>query len=141
MRLAASLNATLLPFSGLGGDEAFAVAADTDELLAAPLLGDFFRRRVEDLPTLVEDDLFVPPFGAILPARHYFEFARPIETASISPDDEAAVQAAYAQLRQAVLDGIGELRELRERDPYADFARRAAFELATGEQAPPAPTS
>ena len=40
VRLAARTNATLLPFAGVGGDESFSIALDTDELLGAPLVGD-----------------------------------------------------------------------------------------------------
>lgn len=137
VRLAAKLNATILPFSGLGGDDSFAIAADTDEILATPGLGDFFQERIAPLPSLVEGDKFVPPIGTILPERYYFAFGTPIPTSAISAGDDAAVEQAYAQLKQRVLGGIEELRALRERDGYANFARRAAFELATGDQAPP----
>ena len=89
------------------------------------------------LPSLVEDDKFIPPFGAIVPARYYFAFGEPIPTAGIAADDDEAVGAAYAELRKRVLGGIDELRELRDRDPYADAVRRTAYELASGAQAPP----
>ena len=36
MRMAARLNATILPFSGIGGDDSFTTALDSDELLATP---------------------------------------------------------------------------------------------------------
>ena len=117
VRLAARVNATILPFSGIGGDESFTMALDNQELLAAPLIGDFFKERIGDLPSLgtharaqtlesrpaptasdqscaraplpslVEGDDFVPPFGAITPARHYFLFGTPISTAAIDPSD------------------------------------------------------
>ena len=44
---------------------------------------------------------------------------------------------AYAELRARVLGGIERLRELRERDPYADFTKRTAFEVLNGVPAPP----
>ena len=137
VRLAARLNATLLPFSGLGGDDSFAVSIDSDELLQAPLIGPFFRERVAKLPSLVKDDVFVPPVGQILPERYYFAFGAPLTTDQIAPDDDAAVEAAYAELRARVLGGIDRLRELRERDPYSDFTRRTAYEVLNGVAAPP----
>ena len=63
VRLAARVNATIVPFSGIGGDDSFTMALDTDELLRTPAVGDFFRARIEQLPSLVADDKFVPPFG------------------------------------------------------------------------------
>lgn len=70
VRLAARCGATIVPFSGIGGDDSFTVALDSDELLRAPAVGDFFRERISALPSLVKDDVFVPPVGAITPARH-----------------------------------------------------------------------
>ena len=136
VRLAARLNATLLPFAGLGGDDSFEISLDSDELLNAPLVGPFFRERVAKMPSLVQDDVFVPPVGTILPARYYFAFGAPLPTDGIDPADDAAVEAAYAELRAGVLGGIERLRELRERDPYSDFAQRTAYEVLNGGQAP-----
>ena len=136
IRLAARLNATLLPFAGLGGDDSFEISLDSDELLSAPIVGPFFRERVAKLPSLVPDDVFVPPVGTILPARYYFAFGAPLPTENIDPADDAAVEATYAELRARVLGGIERLRELRERDPYSDFAQRTAYEVLNGGQAP-----
>ena len=88
------------------------------------------------LPSLVPDDVFVPPVGTILPARYYFAFGAPLPTENIDPADDAAVEATYAELRARVLGGIERLRELRERDPYSDFAQRTAYEVLNGVQAP-----
>lgn len=139
VRLAARLNATLLPFSGVGGDDSFDILADTDELLEAPLVGPFFKERVELLPSLVDGDKFVPPFGVIKPERYYFAFGAPIATDDLAPDDDEAVARVYAQLKAQVLGGIGQLKQLRARDPYSDFAQRTAFEVLNGAQAPAPP--
>ena len=90
-----------------------------------------------NLPSLVQDDVFVPPVGTILPARYYFAFGAPLPTEDIDPADDAAIEAAYAELRARVLGGIERLRELRARDPYADVVKRTAYEVANGAQAPP----
>ena len=137
VRLAARLNATLLPFSGVGGDDSFDIFADTDDILEAPLLGPFFKERLEPLPSLVDGDKFVPPFGVIKPERYYFAFGAPIATDGLAPDDDEAVARVYAQLKAEVLGGIAQLKQKRARDPYADFAQRTAFEVLNGAQAPP----
>jgi len=136
VRLAARVNATLLPFSGLGGDESFTMALDSDELLATPGLGEFFRERIGGLPSLVPDDLFVPPVGLITPKRHYFLFGTPIPTADISPSDRDACAAAYGQLRGSVVGGVSRLKQLRDEDPYAGLATRTAWEALYDAQAP-----
>ena len=140
VRLAARCNATLLPFSGIGGDESFTIALDSDELLAAPAVGDFFQERVGGMPSLVEDDVFVPPFGAITPQRHYFLFGEPIATAGVDPADREAVAAVYSELKRQVTDGLATLRqEVRPSDPYSDLVKRTAWETLYGVQAPGPP--
>ena len=54
-----------------------------------------------NLPSLVQDDVFVPPVGTILPARYYFAFGAPLPTEDIDPADDAAVEAAYAEHARA----------------------------------------
>jgi len=139
VRIAARCNATLIPFSGVGG-ESFSVAVDSAEMMELPLLGDFFKSRVAEMPSLVEDDVFVPPFGAITPQRHYFLFGSPISTSEISSDDSEAVARAYADLRGQVEGGIQRLREeVRPADSYSDLATRTAWEMLYGMQAPAPP--
>jgi hypothetical protein len=140
VRMAARVNATLIPFSGIGGDESFTMALDTDELLATPGVGDFFESRVGDLPSLVEGDKFVPPFGAITPNRHYFLFGAPISTAEIDPDDREACAAAYALLRARVEGGLRTLQDdVRPADPYRELVARSAWEASRDAQAPGPP--
>jgi hypothetical protein len=64
----AACTQTLIPFSGLGGDDSFSMALDSDEILATPAVGPFFEERIAGMPSLVADDKFVPPFGMITPA-------------------------------------------------------------------------
>ena len=142
VRLAARCNATLLPFSGIGGDESFTIALDSDELLNAPAgVGDFFRERVTGIPSLVEDDLFVPPFlSSASPRRHYFLFGTPIPTSDLDPTDREAVDAVYKELRGQVSGGLKELvDEVRPSDPYSDLLKRGAWEALYGVQAPGPP--
>ena len=92
------------------------------------------------MPSLVDGDVFVPPFGAVTPNRHYFLFGEPIATDEIDPNDGAAVAAAYAQLKGRVLEGLLTLQdEVRPADPYANFVRRTAWEGLYDTQAPGPP--
>lgn len=43
VRLAAKTNALIVPFAAVGGEEAFDIALDSDEVLANPILGPFAR--------------------------------------------------------------------------------------------------
>ena len=106
-----------------------------------PLVGDFFRSRVDAIPSLVPDDKFVPPFGAVTPARHYFLFGTPIPTAGIRPDDREACAAAYTALRGQVEAGIDTLREeVRPADPYRELVPRTAWEALYDAPAPGPPS-
>jgi pimeloyl-ACP methyl ester carboxylesterase len=141
MRIAAKYDAIVVPFSGIGSDELGDLIADSDELLKLPLIGDWFKRRIEPLPSLVKDDLFVPPL--VLPRldrgipRHYFLLGTPIDTLTIDRADDAAVGAAWAALRASVEDGLALLQRKRAEDPYVDFFKRSAYEqLTEGRQAP-----
>jgi hypothetical protein len=136
VRLAARLNATLLPFSGIGGDESTQLFLDSQQLLDAPASGDFFRSRIAGLPSFVDGDVFVPPVGIVNPQRHYFLFGAPISTREIDPTDRAACEEAYARLRAAVEGGVGRLKRVRDTDPYRDLLPRIAYEAATGAPAP-----
>ena len=47
VRLAAKMDALIVPFAAVGGDDAFEVALDPDELLATPILGDLMRSALD----------------------------------------------------------------------------------------------
>ena len=65
VRLAARCNATIVPFSGLGGDESFAMAGDSQELMDAPAGGAGCQERGAKRPADVEGDSVGPPAGRI----------------------------------------------------------------------------
>jgi len=137
VRLAARVNATIVPFSGLGGDESFSLALDSDELLSAPLVGDFFRQRVGTLPSFVPGDVFVPPVGALTPQRHYFLFGAPVDLTGVEPSDRETCASVYDEVRAAVVGGVARLkREVRERDGFRDSFKRTAWEAVYDAQAP-----
>ena len=96
---------------------------------------------IDDLPSLVPGDKFVPPFGAITPQRHYFLFGTPISTADISTDDRDGCARAYAEARAQVNRGMQRLRdEVRAADEYSELLPRTAWEAVYDATAPgPAP--
>lgn len=140
IRIAAKANATIIPFSGIGSDEFFAgTVLDSSELLNMPVVGDWLRDRTQDLPSFVEDDVFVPPVPAPRlqgPRRNYFLFGKPVSTAALDHRDRAACGAVYAGVREQVEAGIQHLLEAREEDQFEETAVRYPWEQATGVQAP-----
>lgn len=87
MRMAAKLDALIVPFASVGADEAYDIALDSDEVLKTPFLGDLMRRvfqRVDPSLDLAES---VPPLTnlpglripSLLPipnlSRLYFRYA------------------------------------------------------------------
>ena len=93
VKVAARYNATIVPFSGVGGDEFFAddPIFDSDELLELPIVGDFFKDRIRSLPSFVDGDVFVPPLVGARPGgprRNYFIFGEPFSTRDIDPSPE-----------------------------------------------------
>lgn len=140
VRLAARVNATIVPFSGVGSDEFFdGRVLDSDELMALPVLGDWLRKRTKDLPSFVKDDVFVPPLIAPRlqgPRRNYFLFAAPISTSDLDPKDRAACNRTYAQIQRDVKSGISHLLQAREEDPFEQAVTRFPVEQGTGLQAP-----
>ena len=87
----------------------------------------------------VPSDCFVAPLalpGA--PARYYFLFGAPIETAGVA-DEPEAVAALYARVRQSLRDGMDFLLSQRQTDPFADLGTRMVYEAAAGRAAPTFP--
>ncbi len=64
VRMAAKTNALIIPFAAVGGDDAFDVAMDTDEVLSNPVLGPLARRLAKQVfkgtPLEDSDDAISP---------------------------------------------------------------------------------
>ena len=62
VRMAAKLDALIIPFAAVGGDEAFDIAMDSDEILRAPILGDLVRAAAQRYacPSLKRSSPFRP---------------------------------------------------------------------------------
>lgn len=61
VRMAAKLDALIVPFASVGGDEAFDIALDSDEILRTPILGDLMRRVVQRVDPSLDISESVPP--------------------------------------------------------------------------------
>ena len=85
-----------------------------------------------------ESELFVPPFALPkpLPARHYFMFGKPISTVNVDSRDKDACSKIYTEIKMEMQKGFSDLLGAREKDPFADTARRLPYELVTGKPAP-----
>ncbi|KAK9831878.1 hypothetical protein WJX81_004455 [Elliptochloris bilobata] len=161
VRMAAKLNALVIPFAAVGGDDAYDLLLDTDEVLDNPLLGPLVRGALrmaapsldpaEVTPPIGKDTLLGLPTPVPLPRleRLYFQFMEPID-----PAVEGALEdpvATYADCRASVERGLTELQAVRAADPerpllarLAAQARRAwpALDLAWGlPGGPPAGTA
>jgi len=137
VRLAARLNATIVPFSAVGADDGIGtVLLDSDDLLDLPGLGDFYKNRTADLPSFVDGDVFVPPLFLPRPngpRRMYFLFHRPVTAADYDHD----APALYRALQDTVKDGIARLLDARKRDPFEDnLLARLTYEATVAKAAP-----
>lgn len=129
-RLAAATNAFVVPFSAVGGDDAFDIAMDTADILAHPVLAPLATAVVDNLvhegrdpAELVMPLTRLPGSGVPSPlpvanfGRVYFKIGEAVDMGKINSRDKAACRAAAAVARARVEAGIVELLELRESDP------------------------
>jgi hypothetical protein len=135
MRLAAKLNAIVVPVGGIGADDVIHVA-DADELLRLPRIGDSLRQFAEGVPAGRAGEQFVSPITLPqLPLpRYYFCFGKPIDASEIDASDTRATVEAYGRVKAEVQGAMDWLLEKRESDPYGNFVDRIAFEAASNWQ-------
>ncbi len=135
MRACARLGATIVPFGAVGAEDGANIVLDSQELLRAPLLGDWLRSQPQfaNAPAVRagQADNFVPPlitFNA--PRRFYYHFGNPIETTPELADDKAASEELYARVKAGCEQSIAYLLNRRDDDPYGDLVRRVLWERA-----------
>eukprot|EP00892_Ulva_mutabilis_P006065 jgi/Ulvmu1/3830/UM018_0042.1 len=137
-RLAAATNATIVPFSAVGGDDAFDIAMDPADILAHPVLAplataavDRLMREGRDPAEVVWPITRLPGSGMPSPlpvanfGRVYFKIGEPVDMAEVDKRDRAACRDAAATARSRVEAGIQELLEVREADPERGVWGRA----------------
>lgn len=151
VRMAARFNAVVVPFGGIGSADNFAIAGrwsdvygplvrllpeDVQSQVSAPDYepgGGFFpvSDALQSRPSL---PLFAP---RLLPAtsnspgfgdRFYSSFGRPVDLLGLDPRDRVSCNRVYGEIRDAVNQEIQWLLEMRTKDPYRDFMRRAFYE-------------
>jgi len=159
VRLAAKVNATIVPFGGVGAAELLSVVADVDQVDAvkdSPIrtfLPDWIEAfgtrpdanpldQVEWKSVNDPERLKFPKVPLIAPApppawpRMYFYFGEPIDTSDLDPEDEEGAAHVYAEAKQRVENCISYLRRKKSSDPYATLAPRLVYERLNGRQAP-----
>lgn len=140
VRMAATFGATIVPYSAIGSADSLAIVAETKDFYDLPIVGESAKNTAASLPSardvLQQDIPSIPLMVPTLPARHYFLFGKPIETAGMNVNDESTVAEAYKQVKDSVQSGIDYLLRARESDPYKDLVARSAYEAITGNQAP-----
>ncbi|KAK9908919.1 hypothetical protein WJX75_004666 [Coccomyxa subellipsoidea] len=150
VRMAARYGATIVPFAGVGAEDAVTMLLEPDEIRRLPIVGNLIEQRARNsIPQarrgVSEDkaleDLFIAPFAVPrAPQRFYYKFGKPIETSRADLDDPARVNRLYRQVKSEVEGGISFLLRNRQRDPYNHFLPRALYEAASGgKQAPTFP--
>jgi len=142
VRTAARFNATIVPLSSIGVADSFNIFLDGPEILNLPFgIGDralnatlnIGAARFNDLPS---DEVFLPPVTLprlAPPARMYALFGKPMDTTSLDHRDINACQEFYGEVRSELANGIQDLIQARENDPYGgagdwDDARRITYE-------------
>ncbi|CAM9465062.1 unnamed protein product [Phaeothamnion confervicola] len=148
VRMAASAEAEIVPFAAIGVADSVNMLLDGDEAMRVPILGKRLRRRSDATPAArtaagPESESFISPVVVpkLLPARFYFYFGQPFRVAPGLRHDRAAAQLLYEEVRAEVLHGIEALLTARQKDRYADPARRLVYETASGGPAPTFPAS
>lgn len=145
VRTAARFNAIIVPLSAIGMNDGVNVIAETKDLLNLPILGERIRRSNANVTSARydrknESDLIgFPLISPTLPARNYFLFGKPIDTANVDPSDKDACELVYKEAQDAVRRGIDDLLVAREHDPYKSTPQRLIYELMFGKEAPTFP--
>lgn len=144
VRMASRCKAIIVPFAAVGGDDAYDLVMDTEDILSHPLLGPLARRVASSLaPGLPAEELVMPLAklpGTNLPAplplpnleRLYFKFMPAIDTAVLGTNvrDAAACEALYQQVQASVEQGMQDLQLEQEADPLRGVRARLAHQAA-----------
>lgn len=137
VRIAAKFNATIVPLSGVGIDDSIDIVASGNDLLGVPVIGDFLKQSMVDLPKVREDETLVFPLTRPRSInRLYFKLGKPIRTSKDLVNDKEKCEEIYQEAKQGVEDGIMYLKQKRSQDPYKDLIPRVLYEQNTSRKAP-----
>lgn len=138
VRMAAKLDALIIPFASVGGDEAFDIRLDSEEVVQAPILGDVVRASMQRVAPDLDPKESVPPLtnlpGLGIPsplplpnfARLYFRFMPPIDPGKAEGilTDIIVTRRVYAEVKQQVHLGISELQHQQQMDTRRSLPAR-----------------
>ena len=149
VRVAARFNATILPLSAIGAADSANILLDAPDILNLPFgLGERAQNNTKNTiaaryDSQNEDEVFQPPIVTpkLLPARHYFVFGKPFDTAQIDHKNKASCGDLYKEVQNELIRGLDDLLKARENDPYADTLKRLAYERILNKPAPTFPLS
>jgi hypothetical protein len=146
VRTAARFNATIIPVSAIGMPDSFTVPIERQTLLNTPIIGNWIRQQSRNstrarYDAKPDDDdllLFTPTLPGI-PQRNYFLFGTPIDTTLVNPNNKEECRTVYDMTKNEVRNGIDDLLQARNNDPYKDSIRRFAYERFFQKKAPTFP--
>lgn len=142
VRVAAKLNATVVPLSAIGMAESVNVLLRSQDLLRIPVLGERTRNLTATLSNArfdrpnEGDDLAPELVAPGIPARNYFLFGRARDFTSVDPSDRRACERIYRQIEGDVRSGLDLLMAARKRDPFGNTPVRLAYEQTFQKKAP-----
>ncbi|KAI5081027.1 hypothetical protein GOP47_0004210, partial [Adiantum capillus-veneris] len=125
VRMATRFNAIIVPFGSLGGDDAYKILLDADDIMGspfAPLLTDVYNRIGISLDTIYPVTAFP---GTNIPSlvgipnieRIYFHFGEPVDTASFNGSQHGnKFDEMYSLVKSRVEDSINWLKTVRSSD-------------------------
>jgi len=113
---------------------------DKDDIIKLPIIGEEVLNNVNVMKQARangNETFLAPVVVPKLPSRNYFLFHKPYNTQDLNMYDKARCREVYTQIKNDVSQGITELIDIREKDPYGqDFLKRVTYELVNGKQAP-----
>eukprot|EP00977_Amphora_coffeiformis_P010882 scaffold2558_cov172-Amphora_coffeaeformis.AAC.13 len=142
VRVAAKLNATIVPISSIGMVESVNILLRSEDLLRIPFLGERTRNFTSSLSNARFDkpnegqDLTPSIVAPGIPARNYVLFGRARDMTNVDPNDRRTCDRLYRQIESDVRSGLDDLMAARKKDPFADTPRRLAYEQVFGKTAP-----
>lgn len=135
VRMAAQLNATIVPFGVVGEDDLLNLLCTFDDIRSAPFGKEIIRAYSNHLKLRNADHEVIFP-GALLkiPGRFYYRFGKPIPMKGrqdILTDRRAAAQL-YTHVKSEVEGIIAYLLEKRQEDKYRKIFPRILYKAARG---------
>ncbi|GBG84868.1 hypothetical protein CBR_g39243 [Chara braunii] len=139
VRLAAKFGAIIVPFSSVGGDDAYKLVFDRDDILSSPLrplIDAFVERnglRYEDVHPITAIPGTNIPSLVPIPSleRIYYHFSEPIDTSQFKSlvHDPEECHRIYLRVKRSIEDGIEYLQKVRGDDKERELGLRLRNKL------------